>query len=65
MALQSTRSSAVFSSVTSRIVMMTRLASIAAPPRHVPFRVDRPFLLLVRHRASGALYFLARVTDPR
>jgi hypothetical protein len=27
--------------------------------------VDRPFLLLVRHGPSGALYFLARVTDPR
>jgi serine protease inhibitor len=27
--------------------------------------VDRPFLLLVRHRATGAVYFIARVTDPR
>lgn len=46
-------------------VMMTRLAAIGSPPRPVPVRVDRPFLLLVRHRPSGALYFLARVTDPR
>lgn len=46
-------------------VMMTRLASISTPPRPVPVRVDRPFLLLVRHRPTGALYFLARVTDPR
>jgi serine protease inhibitor len=46
-------------------VMMTRLAAIGVPPRPVRVRVDRPFLLLVRHRASGALYFLARVTDPR
>jgi serpin B len=27
-------------------------------------RVDRPFLFLVRHRISGAVYFLARVTRP-
>jgi len=46
-------------------VMMTRLASVTAPRRPVPVRVDRPFLLLVRHRPTGALYFLARVTDPR
>jgi serine protease inhibitor len=46
-------------------VMMTRLAAVRTPPRPVPVRVDRPFLLLVRHRPTGALYFLARVTDPR
>ncbi|HEX4725616.1 MAG TPA: serpin family protein [Pseudonocardiaceae bacterium] len=27
-------------------------------------RVDRPFLFLVRHRTSGAIYFLARITRP-
>lgn len=32
-------------------------------PEPVPMHVDRPFLLLVRH-TSGAVYFLARVTDP-
>lgn len=32
--------------------------------RPVPFHVDRPFLLMVRHPASGALYFLARVAEP-
>jgi serine protease inhibitor len=46
-------------------VTMTRLAAVLGPSRPVPVRVDRPFLLLVRHRPSGALYFLARVTDPR
>ena len=46
-------------------VMMTRLSAVLSPPRPVPVRVDRPFLLLVRHRPTGALYFLARVTDPR
>lgn len=27
-------------------------------------RVDRPFLFVVRHRPTGAIYFLARVTRP-
>ncbi len=30
----------------------------------VVVRVDRPFLFVVRHRPSGAVYFLARVTSP-
>ncbi|GAB2756767.1 serpin family protein [Amycolatopsis magusensis] len=30
----------------------------------VQVRVDRPFLLLVRHAGTGAVYFLARITDP-
>lgn len=45
-------------------LMMTRQAALT-PRRPVPVRVDRPFLLLVRHRRTGTLYFLARVTDPR
>ncbi|GLY73049.1 serpin family protein [Actinoallomurus iriomotensis] len=32
--------------------------------RPVEFRVDRPFLVVVRHPATGAVYFLARVTEP-
>jgi serine protease inhibitor len=43
-------------------VMMRVLAFDTSEP--VPVRVDRPFLLLVRHVATGAIYFLARVTDP-
>lgn len=40
-----------------------RLTSIAMDePLHVD--VDRPFLLAVRHAATGVLYFLARVTEP-
>ena len=46
-------------------VTMTRLAHMTGRPRPVPVHVDRPFLVLVRHRASGALYFLARITRPR
>jgi serpin B len=46
-------------------VLSVTLAAMTPPPRPVPVHVDRPFLVLVRHRVSGALYFLARVTDPR
>lgn len=41
-----------------------RLTSVARPPRPIRVTVDRPFWFLVRHRASGVPYFLARVTDP-
>lgn len=36
------------------------------PPPAEPLlvEVDRPFLLLVTHRSTGSIYFLARVTDP-
>jgi serpin B len=44
---------------------MTRLAAITTPPRPTPVHVDRPFLLLIRHRPTNTLYFLTRVTDPR
>jgi serpin B len=33
-----------------------------SPPR---FTVDRPFMFALRHKDSGALLFLGRVTDPR
>ncbi|MBP2319661.1 serpin B [Kibdelosporangium banguiense] len=43
-------------------VMMRALSMDMTPP--VEVTVDRPFLLLVQHEASGAVYFSARVTDP-
>jgi serine protease inhibitor len=43
--------------------VMIRLMSMDTR-RPLEVRVDRPFLLLVQHAATGALYFLARVTDP-
>jgi serine protease inhibitor len=46
-------------------VMMTRLASISVPPRPIHVRVDRPFLLLIRHRPTHTLHFLTQITDPR
>ena len=32
--------------------------------RPVTFHVDRPFLVLVRHARTGAVYFLGRVVEP-
>jgi len=45
-------------------LVMVRAAFLAPPPRPVQVRVDRPFLVLVRHERTGAVYFLARVTRP-
>ena len=42
--------------------VMMRLVSM--PTRVERMVVDRPFLLLVRHAATGVLYFMARVTEP-
>ncbi len=38
----------------------------APPPQLSPMTItaDHPFLLVIRHRASGAILFLARVADP-
>lgn len=44
-------------------VMMV-LAAMVVEPDPIRVRVDRPFLFLVRHRATGVLYFLARVAAP-
>ena len=43
---------------------MMRLTAIVREDEPIRVEVDRPFLFLVRHRATGALYFLARVVDP-
>ncbi|WP_436495389.1 serpin family protein [Actinokineospora sp. HUAS TT18] len=42
--------------------VMMRMLSMPEDPLEV--KVDRPFLLLVRHTGTGAVYFVARVTDP-
>lgn len=41
-----------------------RLVSIEIPADPLVVRVDRPFLLLVRHARSGAIYFMAQVASP-
>jgi serpin B len=43
------------------VVMRTRSISMG-PPR---FRADRPFLYLIRHRATGTWLFVGRVMDPQ
>lgn len=43
--------------------VVMRLASLDTS-RPVPFHVDRPFVVLVRHARTGAIYFLAHVSDP-
>lgn len=42
--------------------VMMRLTSL--PTQSVEVRVDRPFLLLVRHVKTGVVYFVTRVTSP-
>lgn len=43
--------------------VVMRLASLDGG-RAVEFHVDRPFLLVVRHERTGAIYFLTRVVAP-
>lgn len=38
--------------------------SATSEPSHLSYRVDRPFLYLVRDEASGALLFIGRVVNP-
>lgn len=44
--------------------LVMALMAMTRRPEPVLVRVDRPFLVLVRHRASGAVYFLSRVVEP-
>ncbi|MPZ28392.1 MAG: serpin family protein [Micromonosporaceae bacterium] len=43
------------------VVMRMVSVDLSTP---VPFHVDRPFLVLVRHPRTGAVYFVARVVEP-
>ena len=45
-------------------VVMRMMAMAARPETPIVVRVDRPFLFLVRHAGTGAVYFLARVVRP-
>lgn len=43
------------------VVMRAVSLDLSTP---VPFLVDRPFLVVVRHQETGAVYFVARVIEP-
>jgi serpin B len=47
---------------TAAVMRMLSMMHYSAEP--IVVHVDRPFLFLVRHKASGAVYFLARVMRP-
>lgn len=44
------------------VIMATRSALVEAEPK--TFRADHPFLFLIRHRESGAILFLGRLSQP-
>nr|XP_046266700.1 pigment epithelium-derived factor isoform X2 [Scatophagus argus]XP_046266701.1 pigment epithelium-derived factor isoform X2 [Scatophagus argus] len=39
--------------------------SATSTPTHLSYRVDRPFIYLIRDEASGALLFIGRVVNPK
>lgn len=44
--------------------VMMRAGSVPRPEEPIPFVCDRPFLFALRHRATGALLFLGRLSRP-
>ncbi len=44
------------------VIMRVKAMLIEEEP--IPFTIDRPFIFLIRDRATGAILFLGRVTDP-
>ena len=44
--------------------MMPRGRALRAPEPPLVVRADHPFLLLIRHKPSGTILFIARVADP-
>lgn len=57
------------SSVHHKVVMEmapegTQYPSSTTAPTHLSYRVDRPFIYLIRDETSGALLFIGRVVNP-
>lgn len=57
------------SSVHHKVVMEmapegNQYPSSTSVPDHLVYRVDRPFLYLIRDETSGALLFIGRVVNP-
>ena len=46
------------------VTAVTAYGAADIPDGPISLAVDHPFLLIIRHRQSGALLFLARVEDP-
>lgn len=51
-----------FEGAAATAVVMRLVSVDSSTP--VPFHVDRPFLVLVRHPGTGAIYFVARIVEP-
>ena len=51
-----------FEGAAATATVMRTVSFDASEP--VEFRVDRPYVMLIRHTGSGAIYFLARVERP-
>ncbi len=47
------------------VIMMRASAILPQKPKPIVVRVDRPFLLAIQHRTSGACLFLGQIADPR
>ena len=47
------------------VVVTDSLATSSNPPQPIPVIVDRPFLFVIRDRATATLLFVGRVMDPR
>lgn len=57
------------SSVHHKVVMEmapegAQYPSSSSEPTHLSYRVDRPFIYLIRDETSGALLFIGRVVNP-